>query len=342
MSAYADRLADLWRRATAPRDEDAPTLVSCFAGMGGSTIGYLAAGYRELLAIEHDPHAAACLRLNLGVHVHQGDIADVQPSAIPLASGELDLLDGSPPCQGFSSLGRRNVTDPRSVLFREFVRLLTWWQPRAFVMENVANLPVGFPARFAEVYAGLAGAGYRITAGILPAEAFGAATTRPRLIITGARADLEVEPGLPAPSGRGVTLREALSPPPARVIECEPPSARMMPLVVLTEPGRKGERALVERGGRQAYYNLQRAHWNRVCLTVPAKADHNRCGMLHPREHRFLSIGELMRVQGIPDGFTWPPTTTYESAHARIGNSVCPLLTEALGEHLLKTVPHGA
>jgi DNA (cytosine-5)-methyltransferase 1 len=339
---YAERLSELWRSAVAPRLEDAPTVVSCFAGMGGSLLGYLAAGYREVLAIEHDPHAAACLRLNYGVRVHQGDIADVDPAAIGLAPGELDLLDGSPPCQGFSSLGRRAADDPRSVLFLQFVRLLTAWQPRTFVMENVPGLPVSFPRRFAEVCAALEGAGYVITAAIVPAESFGAATTRPRLIITGARADLGVVPGLPAPSHRGVTLRAALTPPPDPVIEAGPPGERIMRLVVLTEPGRKGEHALVARGGRQAYYNLQRAHNDRVCWTVPALADPGRCGILHPREHRFLSVGELMRVQGIPDEFTWPPTTTWKVAHHRIGNSVCPLVTRALGEHLLKEVPVGA
>jgi DNA (cytosine-5)-methyltransferase 1 len=341
VNGYAARLSELWQRATAPRADDAPTVASCFAGMGGSTLGYLAAGYRELLAVEHDAHAAECLRLNFGVHVHQGDIADVAPGALGIAPGELDLLDGSPPCQGFSSLGRRANDDPRSVLFLEFVRLLTAWQPKAFVMENVPGLPVSFPRRFAEVCAALTAAGYAITAAIVPAEAFGAATVRPRLIITGARADLEVTPGLPAPSRRGVILRDALTPAPAPVIEPAAPGERIMRLAVLVKPGRKGEHALLERGGRHAYYNLQRAHFDRVCWTLPALVDTTRCGILHPREHRFLTIGELMRVQGIPDEFTWPAGTTYKVAHHRIGNSVCPLLTEALGGHLRKAVPVG-
>src|SRR5215831_11501195 len=76
---YADRLADLWRRATADREPGAPTAVSTFAGMGGSTLGYLAAGFADVLAAEWDAHAAACLRLNFSAPVYDGDIHALDP-----------------------------------------------------------------------------------------------------------------------------------------------------------------------------------------------------------------------------------------------------------------------
>jgi DNA (cytosine-5)-methyltransferase 1 len=334
VNGYSAYLAGLWERATAPREQDAPTVASCFAGMGGSLAGYLSAGYREVLAIEYDAHAAECLRLNFGVEVHQGDIADVGAGALGLAPGDLGLLDGSPPCQGFSTVGRQNAADPRSVLFEHFVRLLTAWQPRAFVMENVPGLPVHFPRRFAEIIRALEGAGYVTAAALVEACRFGAATTRQRLIVTGARADLGADPGIPDPTARGTVLREALRPPPAPVFESAPLSPRIRRLALITEQGRDAGDALKARGGRLSYYSLQRPAWDQVAWTVTATVSSSRCGFLHPREMRLMTIGEIMRIQGIPDAYRWPDGTTYALAHKRIGNSVCPLVTEALGGHL--------
>jgi len=58
-------------------------------------------------------------------------------------TGELDVFDGSPPCQGFSTSGKRAFTDDRNGLFKEFVRLLRGLQPRVFVMENVSGMVKG-------------------------------------------------------------------------------------------------------------------------------------------------------------------------------------------------------
>jgi DNA (cytosine-5)-methyltransferase 1 len=60
-----------------------------------------------------------------------------------LAVGELDILDGSPPCQGFSTAGKRHVSDPRNRLFEAYVRLLAELCPKVFVMENVSGLVKG-------------------------------------------------------------------------------------------------------------------------------------------------------------------------------------------------------
>ena len=345
MSArYAERLDSLWAAATAPRADDAPTIVSTFAGMGGSLTGYLAAGFRELLAVEHDPHAASCLRLNFpGLRVHASDIAGLRAEDLGLAPGELDLLDGSPPCQGFSTLGKQLADDPRSQLFTQFVRLLVCWQPRAFVFENVTGLVRQFPKRFAEVCAALAGAGYRISPVIVPTYAFGAATIRHRLIITGAREDLGIEPGTPEATERRVpTLRDAIrGRPPAHVIDGPPLTAKLMRLALLIQPGSNGGKALEERGGRYAYFTLYRLAWDKPAYTVSSMSNPERNGLLHPSENRLISVGELMRVQGIPDGYQWPAGTTFVQAHNRIGNSVSPLLSYAIGGHIRSHVLGG-
>ena len=73
---YPAFLEACWQEHLKPKAEDAPTVISLFAGCGGSSLGYSMAGYRELLAVEWDDAAVATFRLNFpGVPVHHGDIA---------------------------------------------------------------------------------------------------------------------------------------------------------------------------------------------------------------------------------------------------------------------------
>ena len=145
---YMTLLDDAWQQHLRPRAEDAPTVISTFAGAGGSSLGYSMAGFRELLAVEWDDNAVATFKLNFpDVPIHHGDITELSTEAAlgmtGLQPGELDVFDGSPPCQGFSMSGRRILDDPRNQLFREYVRLLRGLQPKVFIMENVAGLVRG-------------------------------------------------------------------------------------------------------------------------------------------------------------------------------------------------------
>jgi hypothetical protein len=97
-----------------------PTVISTFAGCGGSSLGYKLAGFKELLAVEWDQNAVDTFRLNFPeVPVYHGDIAKLTGAeCMRLAGikvGELDVFDGSPPCQGFSTAGKRKFDDPRKV-----------------------------------------------------------------------------------------------------------------------------------------------------------------------------------------------------------------------------------
>lgn len=72
---YLDILDEAWQQHLAPRAEDAPTVISTFAGCGGSSLGYSMAGYKELLAVEWNDNAVETFRLNFpGVPVYHGDI----------------------------------------------------------------------------------------------------------------------------------------------------------------------------------------------------------------------------------------------------------------------------
>jgi DNA (cytosine-5)-methyltransferase 1 len=334
---YAGRLGKLWADATADRDHDAPTAVSLFAGMGGSMIGYAAAGFRDVLAAEWEPHAAACLRRNFRGFVYAGDIARLDADVLALEPGKLDLLDGSPPCQGFSRLGRQRAHDPRNQLWRPFVALAQAWQPRALVVENVPALAqdkIVFP----EFHAALVAAGYAVDWAILPAGYFGAATIRGRLIGIGVRSDLGVKPSHPPPAARPVTVAEAWRDLPPEPVPMPPPlGERMTRLAALTETGRSAADALEARGGRTAYYNMRRLAWNKPAPGLTSLF--RSTDYLHPDANRYLTVAEMMRLQSIPDGYRWPGRTSYTEAHNRIGNSVAPLLAYALGVHLRALVP---
>ncbi len=97
---YPAFLETCWQEHLKPREPDAPTVISLFAGCGGSSLGYSMAGYRELLAVEWDDHAVETFKLNFpGVPVWHGDIAGLSVEEClritGLKPGELDVLDGS-------------------------------------------------------------------------------------------------------------------------------------------------------------------------------------------------------------------------------------------------------
>jgi DNA (cytosine-5)-methyltransferase 1 len=139
---YPAYLESAWLEHLQPKAKNAPTVISLFSGAGGSSLGYSMAGFRELLAVEWDDNAVETFKLNFpDVPVYHGDIAKLSvDECLRLANvkpGELDILDGSPPCQGFSTAGKREFSDSRNQLFNEYVRLLRGLRPRVFVMENV-------------------------------------------------------------------------------------------------------------------------------------------------------------------------------------------------------------
>ena len=195
-SNYLDILDEAWQAHLAPREPSAPTVISTFAGAGGSSLGYSMAGFRELLAVEWDDNAVATFRLNFpDVPVYHGDIARLSVEQAlemtGLQPGELDVFDGSPPCQGFSTAGKRQIDDPRNQLFREYVRLLRGLRPKVFVMENVSGMVKGkMKLVFVDILRELKASGYRVSARLLNAMYFNVPQSRERMIFIGVRDDL--------------------------------------------------------------------------------------------------------------------------------------------------------
>ena len=121
------------------------------------------------------------------------------------------MLDGSPPCQGFSTGGKRLLADPRNDLFTEYVRLLAGLQPKVLVLENVAGLVSGkMRLVFAAIMRALKASGYVVSTRRMNACYFGVPQSRQRLIFLGVRQDLGRVPSHPTAQTWPITVRDAL------------------------------------------------------------------------------------------------------------------------------------
>jgi DNA (cytosine-5)-methyltransferase 1 len=136
--------------------------VDAFAGCGGLSLGLLQAGLDGRFAIEHDKFAFATLRANLLSRgskfrftwprwlpkepITIGALLADHRSDLEATAEQIDLLVGGPPCQGFSSAGRRKHDDPRNKLFSSYLRLVDILQPKVVLIENVRGFTMDFEA----------------------------------------------------------------------------------------------------------------------------------------------------------------------------------------------------
>ena len=314
---YPALLNEAWAQAHAPRAENAPTVISTFAGCGGSSLGYHMAGFRELLAVEWEQNAADTFRLNFPhVPLCHGDIAKLSvDECLRLAGvkpGELTVFDGSPPCQGFSTAGKREIGDARNQLFREYCRLLEGLRPRAFVMENVSGMVKGdFKLVFAEILRTLKRCGYRVKARLLNAMFFGVPQSRERMIFVGVREDLGIEPSHPAGWSEPVSVRAAVA--------------------LATATGvREGFGPRHPVGvPNPDFENKWRSMDLPSCTIVKSRPP-----MLSFSDgsERGMTPAECQRVGSFPDAFRFVGNAS--KAVERIGNSVPPLMMRSVAAHV--------
>ncbi len=307
-------------------------MVSLFSGCGGSSLGYALAGGKVLLAVEWDTNAVETYRLNFpDTPVYHGDIAGLSVDEClertGLRPGDLDILDGSPPCQGFSTAGRRQLQDPRNQLSREYVRLLRGLKPKVLVMENVSGLVKGkMKWVFAEIVRDLKSSGYLVKARLMNAVYYGVPQNRQRVILVGVRDDLGVAPSHPKPQTRATTVREALRGCPAgQVPEFNDSYARLWPGVPIG--GDAGD--IIGKG----FCSCVKVDPDRPAPTLPkTQTGRGFATICHWAEPRAISIPEAKRLASFPDGFRF--VGTYQEQWARIGNAVPPLFMKAIAEHI--------
>ena len=322
------------------------TVISTFAGCGGSSLGYKWAGGKVLAAVEWDADSADTYRRNhAGTPVLQKDIAKVTGEELleltGLGPGELDVLDGSPPCQGFSLAGRRRVDDPRNQLFQEYVRLLSQLRPKTFVMENVAGMVKGEHREiFTEALRALRGAGYTVRVWLLDTMYFGVPQSRQRLIFLGVRNDLAerfaLTPTCPKAFSRPISFGEA-----CLDLRGNAGGDRMLGAFLQqfrdVQPAKWSttkDPYVAMHGSSGGAMSLQWALWDRVCGTI-VKSETAIAGIVHPERERYLSLAEARRCGSFPDAFQF---TDRRRAIERIGNSVPPRFMQAVAEHVYETL----
>lgn len=316
-------------------------VASTFSGCGGSCLGYRMAGFRIVWANEFVPAAQASYRANMTEHCHLDcrDIRTVQPEdvlkATGLKQGELDLFDGSPPCQAFSTAGKREkgwgkaksyehgAKQCNETLFDEYIRLLRGLMPRVFVAENVSGLVKGVAkGYFLDILAAFKASGYRVVCRVLDAQWLGVPQQRQRTIFVGVREDLGVDPVHPKPLPYRYSVRDAL-PWIGKAIHDESGQWNMGDVTDRQAP--------TIRAGRAGSMYSELPEDNRPYRAVTSDDSFGSRGIVK----RKFTIAELKRICAFPDDFIL--CGSYAQQWERLGNSVPPVMMR----HIAETIRDG-
>lgn len=305
-----------------------------FSGAGLLSAGFRRARFKLLQAIELDKEAVDSYRLNLGDVVLQGSVRDHEPV------GRCDVIVAGPPCQGFSTLGRRDPTDERNELSLEVPRWAMAARAKVVVIENVP--PFLASPQWKRLAIALESLGYRVETWELDALDYGVPQRRRRAFTVASRVGAI---GAPEPTTAGANVASAL----ANIDSKDPlhrwptPSPQALERIQLIPP--KGDkRDLIRlapdlcppswlKMGCQAT-----DVWGRMDPDAPANTlrctfqNPSKGRYLHPTENRTLSLREGARLQGIPDD--WQLVHRHYPIARQIGNGVPVPLAEAVGRRV--------
>ena len=334
--------------------------ISLFSGGMGLDIGLRRAGLNIVICQDFDTTCVRTIRAN-GHRVLEGDIRDITAEQLlreaHLNVGEAFLVCGGPPCQPFSTAGKRlGINDPRGSLFMDFIRIIDYARPRFFVMENVRGLMSAplrpGPGKVIDVVLGeFAKLGYRTTFDILNAVNYGVPQFRERFVMIGSRDGEDIFLPRPthfmrhqSPDYRWRTLGDALDGLCDTGEHGEFSAARKEFLRMVPEGGnwRDLPRDVVEEamggayrsgGGKVGFY--RRLSFSQPSPTLTTSPAQKATMLCHPTEDRPLSVREYARIQQFPDDWVFEGTTSEK--YRQIGNAVPVGLGEAIGQSLVAT-----
>jgi len=350
------------------------TVASTFSGAGGSCTGYRMAGYKVVWANEFVPIAQATYKKNAAPEsiLDGRDIklitAEEILKATNLQEGELDIFDGSPPCQAFSTAGKREkgwgkdksyehgAKQKNETLFDEYTRLLRGLKPKVFVAENVSGLIKGTAkGYFLEILKALKETGYNVTCKVLDAQWLGVPQQRKRTIFIGVRNDLNRSPCYPKPLSYFYTVRDALPWLGKAYIrggfDEKTPEKNMIdiPAATVTASGgsaysnhyvevEKVNKVRIAKGfNGEKWVDATTIPYSTVGTTPAFGCNLNSNGgkaeFIKPdgnTTRRKFTIDELKRICAFPDDFIL--LGSYAQQWERLGNSVPPLMMKAISE----------
>ena len=318
--------------------------IDLFSGCGGLTLGLKQAGFRVIGAVEREPLASSAYAANHpDVAVWRRDIRSL-PAArmmrdLGLRRGQLALMAGCPPCQGFSAMrtlnGRVRISDKRNDLIGDFLRFVKCFRPRAVMLENVPGL--AGDGRFASFCRCLARMGYEVDHRILNACDYGVPQRRRRLILLaghGVRLDFadpsdsrptvaQAIAGLDRPGSSGDAahdVRENRSERIRRLISLIPKDGGSR--TDLPESEQLGCHRRCD-GFKDVYGRMA---WESLAPTITGGCFNPSKGrFLHPEQDRAITLREAALLQSFPADYEFPESLRNKSAVAlMIGNALPP------------------
>ena len=360
------------------------TVISTFAGGGGSSTGYKLAGGKVLAANEFVPEAVETYKQNYPeTIVDSSDIRRITGSkkegvlswfrSFGVEQGELDILDGSPPCATFSkATGKREEDkekhlakgkkyseveqDRIGMLIHDYVYLANCILPKICILENVPE--IGSSTVFHDALRRLRGSGYFVEFKRLKAHHYGVPQRRERMFVIGVRKDIcekigikeevEIKKLFPIGSSYAPSVSDALS-----TLELNERDKQEIALIrqsirktasyeiiraIPKNPARPSRLHEHYKGFKNFYFNTYRCAWGEPAPTITQSGNQlgGRGGICHPEEDRTYTIRELKRLSALPDDFKL--TGTFNQQAERIGRMVPPLMTTAIAESLFENV----
>lgn len=351
-------------------------VIDLFAGVGGLTYGfYNNPKFKVIAANEILPDMAKAYSLNHpDVKMYCNDVKnfnfDLVQLDLGIKKGDVDIIVGGPPCQAYSTLGKRLPHDPRGKLFQEYYRILKEFDPRFFVFENVCGLlSMQVGELFKTIINSFESLGYFVKYELVNAVDFGAPQVRKRVIITGSKINDKFEfPKRTHGSGLlpYVTLSDAISDLPfmhsgeeAFEYRTDPETEyqklmrRNAPNKIMDQNSAKNSDKLVRLmkllpdGGspkdlpkelrpKSGYGNTYcKLWWHRPSTTVTRNLgtpSSSRC--IHPKANRALSTREGARLQGFPDDYKFFGSRSQRNL--QIGNAVPTQLSITLANFIVE------
>ena len=319
------------------------TAIDLFAGCGGLTQGLRRAGFRVLGAVENNEKAVATYKLNHpSVRVWPHDIRGVNTRIVReklhIKKGDLDLLAGCPPCQGFSTMrtlnGGRAIRDKRNDLVSEFLRFVKDLRPKAVMMENVPGLAKN--RRFREFCRFLGEMGYDGKHQILNAADFGVPQRRRRLIYLAGyqqridfakprslqRSVSDAIRSLPAAGRSGDAIHD--------IPEHRSPEVRAL---IKSIPKNGGGRSDLPEDQQLECHKVcdgfkdvyGRMAWDDLAPTITSGFFNPSKGrFLHPNKNRAITVREAAILQGFPRYYKFKASDGKVDLSLMIGNALPP------------------
>lgn len=354
-------------------------VISLFSGAMGLDIGLQEAGLNVVIGQDFEPACVKTMKAN-GHNVLSGDIREIQPETLldmtGLNVGEPFMICGGPPCQPFSTAGKRlGINDPRGSLFMDFIRMIDYIRPRFFIMENVKGI-MSSPLKHVPteerdendpeqalgtvldvVLSEFNKLGYKTVYGVLDAVNYGVPQFRERFILIGSRDHEDIFLPVPThfqihqdPNYRWQTVGDAikdiedeggecgkLTPERKKYLRMVPEGGNWKDLPKDIIPKAMGG-AYLSGGGKVGFYRrLSYAQPSPTITTAPAQKATMLC---HPVQDRPLSVHEYARLQQFPEDWKFIGTTA--AKYKQIGNAVPIGLGKAIGEAVIAVADQNA